>query len=152
MKIVNGSSYIPQVKKMIEESKAEGVINKLSFFENELSEVEKNYLPPNGDLIVAIENNEFYGMVAYVRVSDARCMMQRLYVRREARGQHLGDSLVKEIISRAKTAGFIEMVAEAPSEQVAAVSLYRKYDFEDCEPFTAKPQSGVKYMLKDLTV
>ena len=75
--------------------------------DDELKNPAHKYTAPEGELLVAIENDEVLGMVAYHRHSDVRCEMKRLYVRPKARGMHLGTILVTEIINHAKTAGYI---------------------------------------------
>lgn len=52
--------------------------------------------------MVAIDNDKVLGMVAYHRHSDERCEMKRLYVNPAARGRHLGDKLVTEILQQLK--------------------------------------------------
>ena len=56
MEIIDGKSYLPQVKKMIEDS-ALNLNQDAAFqhFETELDNVEKKYLPPFGDIIVAVD-------------------------------------------------------------------------------------------------
>lgn len=151
MEIIDGKSYLPQVKKMIEDS-ALNLNQDAAFqhFENELDNVEKKYLPPFGDLIVAVNEDEFQGMAAFKKVSDERCEVKRLYVRREARGQHLGDLLLGELLKKAKDSGFTEVIVNTPLSVTAAVNLYKKHGFEVYEGEDVKPKPNTFYMIKDL--
>ncbi|MBE6423793.1 GNAT family N-acetyltransferase [Succinivibrio dextrinosolvens] len=151
MEIIDGKSYLPQVKKMIEDS-ALNLNQDAAFqhFETELDNVEKKYLPPFGDLIVAVDENEFQGMAAYRKVHDERCEVKRLYVRREARGQHLGDLLLDELLKKAKNAGFTEVIVNTPMSVTTAVNLYKKHGFEVYEGEDVKPKPNTFYMIKDL--
>ena len=151
MEIIDGKSYLPQVKKMIEDS-ALNLNQDAAFqhFENELDNVEKKYLPPFGDLIVAVDEDEFQGMAAFKKVSDERCEVKRLYVRREARGQHLGDLLLGELLKKAKNSGFTEVIVNTPLSVTAAVNLYKKHGFEVYEGEDVKPKPNTFYMIKDL--
>ncbi|MBP5243675.1 MAG: GNAT family N-acetyltransferase [Succinivibrio sp.] len=151
MEIIDGKSYLPQVKKMIEDS-ALNLNQDAAFqhFETELDNVEKKYLPPFGDLIVAVDEEEFQGMAAFRKASDERCEIKRLYVRREARGQHLGDLLLEELLKKAKTAGFTEVIVNTPLSVTAAVNLYKKHGFEVYEGEDVKPKPNTFYMIKDL--
>ena len=101
-------------------------------------------------MIVALENEMALGMAAYHRHSAERCEMKRLYVRPEARGQHLGDTLVNEIIRLAKEAGYKEMVLDTIKPLTAAINLYKKYGFKECEPYYDNPMEDVIYMIKKL--
>ncbi|WP_051639295.1 GNAT family N-acetyltransferase [Succinivibrio dextrinosolvens] len=151
MEIIDGKSYLPQVKKMIEDS-ALNLNQDAAFqhFETELDNVEKKYLPPFGDLIVAVDENEFQGMAAYRKLNDERCEVKRLYVRREARGQHLGDLLLDELLKKAKNAGFTEVIVNTPMSVTTAVNLYKKHGFEVYEGEDVKPKPNTFYMIKDL--
>ena len=90
------------------------------------------------------------GMVAYHRHSDERCEMKRLYVKPETRGMHLGDSFVEAIIEHARTAGYKEMVLDTIVPLEAAISLYKKHGFKECEAYYHNPMDDVIYMRKEL--
>lgn len=151
MKFIDGESYLPQVTQMIESS-ALNLNQDTAFqhFEHELKDARDKYLPPNGNLLVAEHEGEFQGMVAFTRVNDERCEMKRLYVRREARGQHLGDQLVDLILEKAKEAGYLEMVINVPATLVPVVSLYRKHGFENYSGDDAVQMENTICMIKDL--
>ena len=90
MEIIDGKDYLPQVKKMIEDS-ALNLNQDAAFqhFESELKDVENKYLPPYGDLIVAVDEDEFQGMAAFIKVSNERCEIKRMYVRRGRKPRRL---------------------------------------------------------------
>ena len=89
-------------------------------------------------------------MVAYHRHNESRCEIKRLYVRPEARGMHLGEKLMTAIIGKAAEAGYKELVLDTIEPLKAAVSLYRKLGFEECEPYYNNPMDDVIYMSKKL--
>lgn len=151
MKIIDGKECIPQVRKLITEYTSQ--LNRdLSFqyLDEELRNPAEKYTPPQGEVLVALEGSAAVGMVAYHRHSDIRCEMKRLYVKPDARGLHLGDALVDNIIARAKTAGYKEMVLDTLLHMNAAIGLYRKHGFEECEPYYNNPMDDVIYMIKKL--
>lgn len=151
MKIVDGKEYMIQVKKLILEYTNQ--LNRdLSFqkIEEELNDPSKKYTAPQGEILVAIEGDTVLGMVAYHRHSEIRCEMKRLYVKPDLRGSHLGDILVKKIIERAKLSGYKEMVLDTLIPMKAAIHLYRKYGFDECEPYYNNPMDDVIYMIKRL--
>ena len=151
MKIADGKDYLPEVKELIKEY-SNRLGRDLSFqnIDDELKNPAHKYTAPEGELLVALENDEVLGMVAYHRHSDVRCEMKRLYVRPKARGMHLGSTLIKEIICRAKKAGYKEMVLDTIAPLKTAVSLYKKYGFEECEAYYNNPMNDVIYMRKYL--
>ena len=152
MKIEDGKNYLFQVKDLIIEY-TNSLGRDLSFqdLDSELGNIAKKYTAPNGELLVAIENGEVFGMVAYYKHSDDRCEMKRLYVRPSARGMHLGEKLVAEIIKHAKEAGFKEIVLDTIEPLKAAISLYQKSGFVRCEPYYNNPMDDVIYMRKSLS-
>lgn len=151
MKIVDGKAYIPQVRELIEEY-TRRLNRDLSFqqIDEELRDPADKYTAPQGELLIAIEGDEALGMVAYHRHSDIRCEMKRLYVRPAARGLHLGDRLVQEILRRAGEAGYREMVLDTLAPMQAAIYLYRKYGFREYAPYYHNPMDDVMYMVKQL--
>ena len=76
--------------------------------------------------------------------------MKRLFVRPKARGKHVGDILVKEIIAHAIKAGYREMVLDTISPLKEAISLYKKHGFIECEAYYNNPMVDVIYMRKRL--
>lgn len=151
MKIVDGKDYIEEVRNLIIEY-SNRLGRDLSFqnIDAELENPAHKYTAPEGELLVAVENDNVLGMVAYHRHSDDRCERKRLYVKPETRGMHLVDSLVKEIIIHAKNAGYKEMVLDTIEPLKAAISLYKKYGFNECEAYYDNPMDDVIYMRKYL--
>ena len=151
MEIRDGKDYIPQVReKIMEYTTRLGRDLTFQNLEEELRDPAAKYTAPEGELLVAVEDGSVIGMVAYHRHSDRRCEMKRLYVSPEARGRRLGDALVKEILAHAKAAGYEEMVLDTLTPMQAAIGLYRKYGFEECEPYYHNPMDDVIYMRKTL--
>lgn len=151
MQIVDGTAYSDEVKKLIAEY-YHRLGRDLSFqnIEAELDDPTVRYSPPQGELLVALENDEVLGMVAYHRLTSKRCEMKRLYLTPNARGRHLGERLVETIIEHAKASGYEEMVLDTIKPLKAAVSLYRKLGFEECEAYYDNPMEDVVYMRKKL--
>ncbi len=77
--------------------------------------------------------------------SAVRCEMKRLYVKPEARGTHLGDALVNEIINRARQSGYKEMVLDTIMPLKTAIGLYKKHGFAECEPYYDNTMNDVIY-------
>lgn len=151
MEIIDGKEYIPQVRELIAEYTMQ--LNRdLAFqkLDEELKDPAAKYTAPQGRLLIAAEDGNILGMVAYHRHSDVRCEMKRLYVRPCARGLHLGDMLVREIIALAQSDGYGEMVLDTLVPMKAAYHLYKKYGFEECAPYYNNPMDDVIYMAKAL--
>lgn len=151
MKIVDGKDHISDVKELILEY-SNRLGRDLSFqnIEDELKDPSHKYTAPEGELLVAVEDGRVLGMAAYHKLSDERCEMKRLYVRPETRGMHIGEALVAEITEHAKNAGYKEMVLDTIEPLKAAIALYKKHGFEECEAYYHNPMADVIYMKKKL--
>ena len=151
MIITSGKRYLSQVKELIMEYN-QRLGRDLSFqdIDAELDDLSKKYTAPYGELLVALEGENVLGMVAYRKLNDDRCEMKRLFVKPEARGLHLGEQLVKEIISHAAATGYKEMVLDTIEPLKAAIALYKKYGFEECAAYYFNPMDDVIYMRKRL--
>lgn len=152
IKIVDGKPYLDQVKELITEY-TQWLGRDLSFqdLDKELADIAEKYTAPNGELLVAIDEKEIVlGMVAYYQHSDTRCEMKRLYVRPDGRGYALGDRLIESIMDHAKNSGYTEMVLDTIEPLQAAIHLYKKHGFAECEPYYYNPMDDVIYMSKAL--
>lgn len=145
-------TLLPQLRALIEEY-MQRLGRDLAFqhIREELDDIAAKYAPPNGELLVAVEDSSVLGMVAYHRHSETRCEMKRLYVVPAARGRKLGEQLVSAIIEHASNAGYKEMVLDTIKPLEAAIALYKKYGFEECQPYYDNPMPDVIYMRLELT-
>ena len=145
-------TMLPQAKALIEEY-AKRLGRDLSFqhLAEELADISAKYSPPNGELLVAVERETVVGIVAYHRHSETRCEMKRLYVAPAARGRKLGELLVTAVIEHASRAGYAEMVLDTVKPLKAAIALYKKHGFRECEPYYENPMADVLYMRLGLT-
>lgn len=151
MTITDAAPYLGQVKELIKEY-TQRLGRDLSFqaLDEELADLPKKYGGSEGELIAAVENGIVYGMAAYHKLSADRCEMKRLYVKPDCRGMKLGEKLIAEIVSRAKAAGYKEMVLDTITPLKAAVHLYEKACFKPCEPYYHNPMDDVLYFKLEL--
>ena len=151
MEIVNGINYLPEIKDLIIEY-TKFLNRDLSFqsLEEELNDLEKKYTGKEGYILALLIDGKVMGCVAYHKLSDSICEMKRLYVKPELRGVKAGEQLVKRIIEVAKEKGFSEMVLDTIEPLKAAIHLYKKMDFTECEPYYNNPMNDVIYMKRKL--
>lgn len=151
IKIVDGLPYIAEIKDMLVTYLQELKRN-LSFqhIDDELQNPVEKYTAPNGEIIVAIQDQQVLGMVAYYKFAENICEMKRLFVYNEFRHLAVGEMLVTEIMKRAKNAGYQQMVLDTILPLQPAIHLYKKFGFQECAPYYHNPMSDVIYMMKEL--
>lgn len=151
MNIIDGKHHINQVRNLITEYTQ--MLNRDLSFQNiddELKDPSKKYTAPAGELLVAIENDEVVGMIAYHKHSATRCEMKRLYVKPKYRGMKLGEQLIQKLIELAIQSGYTEMVLDTLLPLQSAIYLYQKLGFQQCEPYYNNPMNDVIYFKKTL--
>jgi len=151
MTIIDGKHHINQVRNLIIEYTQ--MLNRDLSFQNiddELKDPSKKYTAPAGELLVAIENDEVVGMIAYHKHSATRCEMKRLYVKPKYRGMKLGEQLIQKLIELAIQSGYTEMVLDTLLPLQSAIYLYQKLGFQQCEPYYNNPMNDVIYFKKTL--
>ncbi|MEY8319833.1 GNAT family N-acetyltransferase [Lachnospiraceae bacterium 46-61] len=151
MNIIDGKHHINQVRNLIIEYTQ--MLNRDLSFQNiddELKDPSKKYSAPAGELLVAIENDEVVGMIAYHKHSATRCEMKRLYVKPKYRGMKLGEQLIQKLIELAIQSGYTEMVLDTLLPLQSAIYLYQKLGFQQCEPYYNNPMNDVIYFKKTL--
>ena len=121
-------------------------------FDKELAGLPGDYAPPDGRLLLAIEDERIAGCVALRKIGESICEMKRLFLRPEFRGKGLGRKLVEAILSEAKQIGYKRMRLDTlPPKMNDAIALYRSLDFKEIEPYYRNPVSGAKFMELELT-
>src|ERR1041384_6343321 len=96
LKLVQAESVeqISQARELLLEYAAATGLN-LCFqnFDEELASLPGKYAPPDGRLILAIDETGVAGCVGLRRLDEETCEMKRLYVRPAARGTGAGKTL-----------------------------------------------------------
>ena len=115
-------------------------------FDKELAELPGAYKPPEGALLLAVEEGKSAGCVAMRSLGNNSCEMKRLYVRPEWRGTKLGRTLAESIIERARNAGYKFMRLDTLPTMERAKMLYKSLGFYEIDAYRYNPISGTAYM------
>ena len=122
----------------------------LQSYDEELRHLESKYGPPQGALILALENGEAAGCIALKGMDETRCELKRLYVRPAFRGRGLGRALTDRIVARAREAGYKEMLLDTLPFLQSAQRLYRAAGFREIEKYNDSPMDDATYMRLEL--
>lgn len=112
----------------------------------EFANLPGKYAPPKGCVLLADREGEIEGCVAMRPVNPAMCEMKRLYVRRQARGSHLGRALAQRLIEEARSVGYKEMRLDVQAKFVPARRLYASLGFVAAEPISFNPVPGASFL------
>jgi GNAT superfamily N-acetyltransferase len=116
-------------------------------FEKELAELPGKYAPPDGRLLLAMNNGQLAGCAALRKIDVGICEIKRLFLRSQFRGQGLGRQLAKAIIREAKQIGYERMRLDTlPPKMNDAIALYRSVGFEEIGSYYDNPVPGAKFM------
>jgi len=116
-------------------------------FDQELKNLPGYYAPPDGRLLLAVENDDLAGCIALRKLSDGACEMKRLFVRPAYRATGLGRTLVESLIDEACKLGYTHMRLDTiPGKMDKAIALYQSIGFVEIEPYCQNPVEGAKFM------
>lgn len=120
-------------------------------FEEELDSLPGKYSPEqNGSLYLAEHDGKAAGCVAFYRVDHTTCELKRLFVRPRFQKLGLGKSLMDIAIRDATGAGYQTMILDSLSRLEDACRMYKRFGFEEIEPYNVNPHADVKYFSRSL--
>ena len=149
MKIIdaNEPQYLGEIRKLfLEYAESLGIPLDFQNFEEELSGLPGAYMPPEGAVLLAVDDGRSAGCIAMRNLGENVCEMKRLYVRQNWRGTKLGRSLTEAIIDRARNAGYKYMRLDTLPTMERARMLYKSLGFYEIEPYRYNPIAGTAYM------
>ena len=114
-------------------------------FENELAGLPGKYAPPQGALLLAVEEERVCGCVALRKLEPRICEMKRLFVRPQYRGRGLGRALAEAIIAEAEAKGYAAMRLDTLAQLAEAIQLYERLGFRKIAPYYHNPLPGVSF-------
>lgn len=115
-------------------------------FDQEVSGLPGEYIPPGGRLLLARQGNRTAGCVA-LRPFDPPviCEMKRLFVSEECRGLGVGRALAVAVIAAAKEAGYRQMRLDTTARMTAANTLYHDLGFRPIPAYRHNPLPDARF-------
>jgi ribosomal protein S18 acetylase RimI-like enzyme len=118
--------------------------------EKELADLPGIYSPPEGRLILAIDDEKFVGTVALRKMNDDLCEMRRLYVRPEYRGRSIGKGLAETIINKAREIGYKRIRLYTLDTMKEAIGIYTSLGFREIDFYIDDAIDNAHFMELDL--
>lgn len=139
--------HLPRVRELFTEyAAAIGVCLCFQNFDEELATLPGKYAPPEGCLLLALEERQIAGCVALRKIAEGVCEMKRLYVRVPFRGTGKGSALASAVIEAARQIGYARMRLDTLASMKEAIGLYRSLGFRNIEPYYANSIEGAAFM------
>lgn len=104
-------------------------------FEKTLAALAELHAPPQGAILLAHMAGKPVGCVMLSCISEETCEMKRMFVDNEMRRMGAGRLLCAGVIDAARARGYARMRLDTGPLQHEAVTLYRSFGFEPCEPY-----------------
>lgn len=98
-------------------------------FDAELASLPGIYSPPEGRLLLAMQDGQPVGCVCLKRHDDTTSEVKRLYVRPTFRGQNIGQQLVKMLIKEAQQSKYQRIVLDSHISMRKAHAIYQEVGF-----------------------
>lgn len=119
----------------------------LSFqhYDYEYNHLIDKYGGNDGRLYILYVDNHPIGCGALYRLNENSCEFKRLYVRKEYRGHHFGELIMKQLIIDACDIGYEYGYLDTLSSLTSAVCLYEKLGFHQTSPYYENPIDNVVY-------
>ena len=120
-------------------------------FEEEVAGLPGKYSPPEGRLLLAYVDDDLAGCIAFRKLEEGICEMKRLFLRENARGHGLGNTMIERLIADARAIGYSKMRLDTyPPKMGKAVKLYESHGFRAIPKYYDNPHDGVLFMELDL--
>jgi putative acetyltransferase len=99
----------------------------------QLYEMHSGYQTPDSVYYVAVENGELLGGCGIARIPDQEenyGELQRMFLKKEARGKGIGAALMQKCLAFAKETGYDLVYIETFCNMTEAIKLYERSGFE----------------------
>jgi ribosomal protein S18 acetylase RimI-like enzyme len=107
--------------------------------EHDYEDVRKKYpgdhVPPDGCLLIAVQDNQACGCIALGRLTPTICEMRTLYVKPAFRGSGVGRMLAEASLDAARKFGYSTVRLDTLAFMEGAQKLYRSMGFYDIPPY-----------------
>jgi GNAT superfamily N-acetyltransferase len=115
-------------------------------FSEELESLPEMYGPPKGVLLLAYVEDEPVGVVGLREFEQGIAEMKRMYVLEGYQGRGIGKALTQAFLDHARDLGYQSVRLDSIRELDGALRLYRRFGFEEIEPYRFNPHPEAVFM------
>lgn len=120
-------------------------------FEKELQEIDKEYAPPEGVLLLALDGELPIGCIALRSLEKEIGEIKRMFVQPTHRGRAIGARLLELIIHRAQVLRYTKLRLDSLKRMKKAVQLYQSFGFFEIPSYRYNPLPDAIYLEKKLS-
>ena len=103
--------------------------------------------PGNGAFFIAYVDGVPSACGAYRRIDERSAEVKRMWADPARRGEGLGAAILTTIVDAAVAEGYAELRLETGEHLTAAVALYRRFGFEQCDPWGEYVDAPLSYCM-----
>ncbi len=120
-------------------------------FEEEMQQLQVMYGPPQGAIILMLEEGKYIGCVGIRPLKDEYgAELKRMYLMPDYQRKGLGSLLLNKALVKAKEMGYKILKLDTLSTMKPAMNLYLKNGFVQTQSYYHNPLADVVYFEKEL--
>lgn len=120
-------------------------------FDQELQVIPTRYGPPQGELWLIQDGDQWVGCAALKQLDEHTCELKRMYIQPTYRGRGLADQLMEQALTTGRDLGYQIMKLDSLRRLTPALKLYQRFGFRETVPYNYNPETDVVYFEKQLT-
>jgi ribosomal protein S18 acetylase RimI-like enzyme len=98
-------------------------------WDDDLKDIQKNYLDGDGDFLIVLDTTTLVGMGAFRRITSTEAEIKRMRVNPVCQGKGIGKMILTKLETSARIKGYSSLILETSDKQIAANALYKNYGF-----------------------
>lgn len=94
-------------------------------WDDDLRDIQKNYLDSNGEFLIVFDNDILVGMGAFRKINTQEAEIKRMRVLPLYQGKGIGKTILTKLERSALNKGYSALLLETSDKQIAANVLYK---------------------------
>ena len=99
--------------------------------DDDLNDIQKNYLESGGNFLVGIINKKIVCMGAFRKISETTAEIKRMRVHPDYQRKGFGQLILNKLEEEARQFGYKELCLDTTTKQIPAQKLYEKNGYQE---------------------